>query len=204
MAKIKICGLTRIDDILIVNKVLPDYIGFVFAKSRRQITPQQAKILKLSLDIRIKAVGVFVNEDINLISDICNENIIDFVQLHGDEDAEYIENLKKLVTKPIIKAIRLKTSQDILQAQTTASNFLLYDTYHDKEYGGTGIAFDWSIIPKTEKQIFLAGGISTENVVDAIKFVCPYCVDVSSSVETDGIKDNRKIVEFINKVRSVR
>lgn len=204
MAKIKICGLSRLDDILIVNKVLPDYIGFVFVKSRRQITPQQANILKLRLDDSIKSVGVFVNEDINIISDICNDNIIDLVQLHGNEDAEYIEKLKKLVTKPIIKAIRLKTSQDILQAQTTASDFLLYDTYHDKEYGGTGIAFDWSIIPKTEKQIFLAGGISTENVVDAIKFVCPYCVDVSSSVETDGIKDNRKIIEIVNKVRSVR
>lgn len=207
MTKIKICGISRIGDIQIINQVLPDYIGFVFAKSKRKVSLEEAADLKKLLNPSITAVGVFVNEDMDKIIQLCNLNIIDAVQLHGDEDKAYILALKKIIKVPIIKAVRVRTNQDILEAENLICDYLLLDSYKENEYGGTGSIFDWSLIPKKhnrKKPIFLAGGINKTNLTDALLSVKPYCIDISSGVETDEKKDPVKIKDIICSLRNTK
>lgn len=201
MTKIKICGLSRIQDIEAVNEVLPDYIGFVFADSRRKIDVQKAADLKKYLNPKISAVGVFVNVAVNEIINLCEKHIIDMIQLHGDEDHTYIEQLKREVANPIIKAVRVQSQQQILKTQTFSCDYLLLDTYRDKTYGGSGKVFDHILIPKLEKPFFLAGGLNAENIADAMQYH-PYCFDVSSGAESGGVKDREKIKQIVNIVRS--
>jgi phosphoribosylanthranilate isomerase len=201
--KIKLCGLTRMQDIEYVNEALPDYIGLVFAKSRRQVDLETAAKLKNALNRSIKAVGVFVNENINVVIDLCNNGIIDFIQLHGDEDEEYILKLRSQVNKPIIKAVRVENSDSLEVAQKLQSDYLLLDAYSAKEYGGTGKTFNWNFIKCIHKPFFLAGGIHIDNVRLAMKKTKPYCLDISSGVETNGLKDRNKIMQLVNKIRSV-
>lgn len=203
MTKVKICGLTRMEDIRAANQFHPNYIGFVFAKSRRQVDADTAGALKSGLNGEIKAVGVFVNEEIDIIQSLVKEAIIDAVQLHGSEDEEYIENLRAKISVPIIKAVSVQSSEQVLFASHLPCDYLLLDTYVSGEQGGSGKSFDWSIIPKIQKPYFLAGGLDSRNVADAIKILHPYGVDVSSGVETGGLKDSGKMAEFISKVRSV-
>jgi len=204
MTKIKICGLTRQADIEMVNIAKPDYIGFVFAKSRRQISWQTAARLKALLDPSIKAVGVFVNEELDQIVSLCKEKIIDIVQLHGDESREYIKKLRAAVDNLIIKAVRVKEGFDGEELDFEDCDYLLFDSFREDTYGGSGVSFDWSLIGRLDKPFFLAGGINQENVTEAIKRVAPYCIDVSSGVETDGYKDFAKVMDIVNTVRSVR
>lgn len=204
MVKIKICGLMRKEDIDAVNAALPDYVGFIFAKSRRQIDENKAKELRASLNPSIKAVGVFVNEDIESIIRLYNTGIIDVVQLHGDEDEDYIRKLKACVSNEIIKAVRVKGEEDIRKAEGLSCDYLLFDTYHEGTYGGTGKTFNWSMIPDLNKPYFLAGGINSENIEQAIKQHNPYCIDVSSGVEIDGYKDPEKIMEIVMRVRQIQ
>lgn len=207
--KIKICGLSRKQDIEYVNEALPDFIGFVFAKSRRQVSAEAAAQLKTLLDSRIKAVGVFVNETPAVIAELCSNGIIDLVQLHGDENNEYIESLKELLQtkncyKPIIKAVRVKDSATVEEAGHFATDYLLLDTFTEKEYGGTGKTFDWQLSGHTKKHFFLAGGLEKSNVLAAIASAHPFCVDISSGVETEGFKDRVKIIEILKLIRSVK
>ena len=186
--KIKICGLSRFSDILAVNQAGPDYIGFVFAKSSRQVSADKARQLKSELDTRIKAVGVFVNaplEEILYLTGQGNgrEPVIDMIQLHGDEDSSYIRKLKDHTDLPVIKALRVRDTEQILRAQELPCEYLLLDTYTANAYGGAGAGFDWSMIPELTKPFFLAGGISTDNLVQAASCQ-PYCIDVSSGAET--------------------
>lgn len=201
--KIKICGLTRMQDIEYVNEALPDYIGFVFAKSRRQVDFETATHLKNALDTSIKAVGVFVNERINVVIDLCNNGVIDYIQLHGDEDEEYIFNLRGQVNKPIIKAVRVENSDSLKAAQKLSCDYLLLDSYSNKEYGGTGKTFDWELAKAINKPFFLAGGICIENAAAAAESVKPYCLDISSGVETNALKDRDKIIQIVKLIRSV-
>jgi len=203
MAKIKICGLMREQDIDAVNTNLPDYIGFVFARSRRQIDVKKAKALKDCLNPSIKTVGVFVNEEINNIIKLCNTKVIDLIQLHGDENEDYIRKLKDYVPNKIIKAVRVRDQEDIKKAMKFSCDYLLLDTYQRGEYGGTGKAFDWSVIPEISKPYFLAGGINSGNIEQAVKQCNPYCIDVSSGVETNGYKDPEKIKEIVAKVKQI-
>jgi len=203
MAKIKICGLMREQDIDAVNTNLPDYIGFVFARSRRQIDVKKAKALKDCLNPSIKTVGVFVNEEINNIIKLCNTKVIDLIQLHGDENEDYIRKLKDYVPNKIIKAVRVRDQEDIKKAMKFSCDYLLLDTYQRGEYGGTGKTFDWSVIPEISKPYFLAGGINSGNIEQAVKQCNPYCIDVSSGVETNGYKDPEKIKEIVAKVKQI-
>ena len=198
MSKIKICGLSRKDDIEAVNRVLPDYIGFVFAPSRRRVDIKTAALLKEKLDPRIEAVGVFVNESIENVADIYKNGIIDLVQLHGDEDGGYIKRLKNYCGCPVIKAVGVGSVLSFLPVE---SDYLLFDTLSEQR-GGTGKPFDWNIVKEYhELPFFLSGGLSTRNVVESIRLLAPYCVDVSSGVETDGKKDADKIEKFVCTVR---
>lgn len=205
MTKIKICGLTRTEDIEMVNEFLPDYIGFVFAKSRRQLSVEQAKELKKKLRLEIKAVGVFVNEKPENIAEIANQGIIDLIQIHGDEDAAYCAQLRKLTQAPIIKVLRVEREDDLAGIEEFDCDYYLFDTLSNQQYGGTGKAFDHSILYNKEikKPFFVAGGLNQDNVAAVIEVIKPFGVDTSGGVETDGIKDANKIKEFIKQGRIV-
>lgn len=206
MSKIKICGLKRQEDISMVNELSPDYIGFVFAKSSRQVTGMQAEELKNQLLPSIKAVGVFVNEEQEKILHLCERGIIDLVQLHGDETQAYIQELKNLISCPVIKAVRVQSSEQISRAEELPCDYLLLDTYTKGQYGGSGQVFDRTLIPQLTKPFFLAGGLTADNVAASIKECqkcAPYAVDVSSAVETDGVKDRQKAADFILRVRGL-
>ena len=205
MTKIKICGLTRTEDIEMVNEFLPDYIGFVFAKSRRQLSVEQAKELKKKLRPGIKAVGVFVNEKPENIAEIANQGIIDLIQIHGDEDAAYCAQLRKLTQAPIIKVVRVEREDDFAGIEEFDCDYYLFDTLSSKDYGGTGKAFDHSLLYNKEikKPFFVAGGLNQDNVAAVIEVIKPFGVDTSGGVETDGIKDVNKIKEFTKQGRIV-
>lgn len=203
MTQIKLCGLTRVEDIMAVNRWRPDYIGFVFANSRRRITPEQARYLKNQLDPRIKAVGVFTNEPMQLIIELCQWRTINVVQLHGDETEEYIRALKQETTCPVIKAVRVQSTEQILQAEKLSCDLLLLDTYQKGQYGGSGKTFDRALIPQLRKPFFLAGGLESSNIAQAVQECHPFGIDVSSGVETDGLKDGKKIRQIIEIIRSI-
>ena len=190
--KIKICGLKRPEDIWIVNRLKPDFVGFVFAESKRKIDNKQAEKLREALDPDIPAVGVFVNEPIQNVTELCREGIIQLVQLHGNEDDCYIEEIRK----------NLPSKEQILEAEKLDVDYLLLDTYVKGQYGGSGTGFDKALIPKLTKPYFLAGGLDAENVNENISRCNSFAVDVSSAVETDGVKDETKIEEFIERVRN--
>lgn len=200
MSKIKICGLSRRDDIDAVNDALPDYVGFVFAPSPRQVSAYQAAKLKQALDSRIRTVGVFVDADIAAIATLVRDGVIDNVQLHGNEDALYIRKLREAVSAPVIKAVRVQSAKKITDAQELNCDYLLLDTWRKDVQGGSGVAFDWALIPKLTKPYFLAGGLSAANLLEAARFE-PYCLDVSSGAETEGKKDRNKILELVRLIR---
>lgn len=189
--KIKICGLFKDEDINAVNEVMPDYIGFVFAKSRRQVTHNKAMELGQRLHPQIQRVGVFVDSDIEDIIKLVQEKIIDIVQLHGYEDQKYISNLKEQINVPIIKAVNV-------------DNFQLFqdiDYYlFDSTIAGSGQSFDWKTIPEINMPFFLAGGIDLDNIDEALKINC-FGLDISSGVETNGYKDKEKIKRIVRKVK---
>ena len=199
--KIKICGLQRIEDINYVNEANVDFAGFIFAKgSKRQITLSQAEILKTELKESIKSVGVFADDEETKIAEAGNKKIIDLIQLHGNEDNDYIDRIKSRVKLPVIKA--LKADKDLRRnIENTKADYVLIDSYTQDSFGGTGVQFNWELIPKTDKKIFLAGGININNAAEAIEKVNPYCLDINSGVETNGFKDRRKILEIISRIK---
>lgn len=201
VVKIKICGLKTKEDIQMANRQKPDFVGFVFAGKKRRITPEQAAEMKKELLPEIRSVGVFVNEEIDQIVSLAENGVLDYIQLHGDEGDSYIRRLKERTDKPIIKAVRVRCREDILCAENLPCDYLLLDTYKADEYGGSGETFRWELIPELEKPFFLAGGLCTENIAKALKNCRPWAVDVSSSVETDGRKDEKKVREFIEDIR---
>ncbi len=203
--RIKICGLKTIEDIHMVNRLRPDYVGFVFAGRKRRITYEQAEEMKRELVPEIASVGVFVNEEPERVAEVARRGILDYIQLHGDEDAVYIRHLKDFICQPVIKAVRVRSCEDILRAQESGAEYLLLDTYRAGEYGGVGETFPWEMIPeKLAKPYFLAGGLDSINVRAALKILHPLAVDVSSSVETDGRKDEEKVRRFIRAVRKYK
>ena len=204
MTKIKICGLSRLEDIESVNEFMPDYIGFVFAKSKRQVTKDKARELKEKVNPRIKVVGVFVDEDKEEIVKLCNKGVIDLVQLHGYEDQAYIMELRKQVKLPIIKAIAVKNHSKISDDMKLSCDYLLFDSFSENKRGGTGQTFNWEKVSHIKRPFFIAGGINIENVLQVISKTKPYAIDLSSGVETDGYKDRVKIQELIYKVRGER
>lgn len=202
MTKIKICGLRRMEDINYVNQCKPDYVGFVFADSPRKVTKEQARQLRNHLEPDIIPVGVFVNEEVEVVAELINEGIIDIAQLHGEEDEVYIHKLRKLTDNGlIIKAVRVASEEDVTDCEQIPADYLLFDSFSIQKHGGTGKVFDWSLIQQVRKPFFLAGGIRMDNVQKAISEVRPFAVDVSSAVETGGYKDYHKIKQILLKVK---
>ena len=196
MTKVKICGLTRLADIDVINRETPDYVGFVFAKSRRQVTVEQAAALRGRLHPNIPAVGVFADAEIAQILALVRADTIQMIQLHGTENQAYIECLRAQTTAPIIKAVAVMVKGDAQRWQASPADYLLLDNVS----GGMGQRFDWDLIGKLEKPYFLAGGLNAQNVTDALKYE-PFAVDVSSGVEAEGIKDPDKIKTFIKTIK---
>ena len=206
MSMIKICGLTRYDDIEAVNSYLPDFIGFVFyIKSKRYIEPEKAAALKKALDKRIKAVGVFVNEDIDELINTALNVGLDIVQLHGGEDNDYIKEVKDRTGLEVWKAFGIKDGFDIEKINQCAADRVLADAYTES-YGGAGRIFNWDIIKTADgvrDKIILAGGLDGTNIEAAARDVAPYALDLSSGVETGGFKDEKKIKEIVRIVRNL-
>lgn len=184
------------------NRLKPDFVGVVFAGKKRRITPETAAELKKALLPEIRSVGVFVNEEIDQIVKLVRKDVLDYIQLHGDEEETYIRRLKERTEKPVIKAVRVRNQEDILRAERLPCEYLLLDTYKAEEYGGSGEAFQWELIPELEKPYFLAGGLGAGNIAEALKCCRPWAVDVSSSVETEGRKDEDKVREFMEAVHT--
>jgi len=195
--KIKICGLMRDVDIDAVNLAKPEYIGFVFAKSRLAIRASQADKLRQRLSLGIIPVGVFVNDTIENIVTLVRNGIIDVVQLHGDETEEYVQRLKSVMKKPVIKAVSVVKAGDVQKWLGTCADYILLDN----KGGATGKPFDWNLIGEINRKFILAGGLNIQNVMPAIEKLDPYAVDISTGVETNGSKDPEKIQEIIRRIR---
>ena len=206
MQKIKLCGMMKPCDIEYANRVKPDLVGFIFANTRRKISPAQAKQFREALDAEIPAVGVFVNEDISVITSLVQNGCIDMIQLHGEEDADYIRRLREVCDVPVIKAVKVQTVEQIRQAAALPVDYLLLDTYRKGVLGGTGEAFDWELLREAkiaagdtaEGELF--GGLHAGNLREAAA-LGSYGLDVSSGIETDGSKDFTKMVEVMELVR---
>ncbi len=213
MQKIKLCGMMKPCDIEYANRVKPDLVGFVFANTRRKISATQAKQFREALDAEIPTVGVFVNEDIPVIASLVQDGCIDMIQLHGEEDADYIRRLREICDVPVIKAVKVQTVEQIRQVAALPVDYLLLDTYRKGVLGGTGEAFDWELLREAKaaagdtaegelfgKPYFLAGGLHAGNLREAAA-LGSYGLDVSSGIETDGSKDFTKMVEVMELVR---
>ena len=217
--KVKMCGISQIETIPAVVEAKPDYMGLVFAPSKRQVTVAQAKTLVEELhkgyakkyssdteqdkDDTIKTVGVFVNETVDNLVTIANEANLDAVQLHGDEDEAFIQSLKERTNVEVWKAVQIQSAADAEAWIDSSADMLLFDAYHKDERGGTGEVFDWSCLDAFERPFMLAGGIDCTNVARAIRTVRPYGIDISSGIETNGVKDDEKITAFTKIVNSI-
>ena len=217
--KVKMCGISKVETIPAVVEAKPDYMGLIFAPSKRQVTVDQAKILveelhrgyakKYGSDTEhdkndtIKTVGVFVNETVDNLVTIANEANLDAVQLHGDEDETFIQSLKERTNVEVWKAVQIRSAADVEEWIDSSADMLLFDAYHKHERGGTGEVFDWSSLDAFERPFMLAGGIDSTNVARAIRTVRPYGIDISSGIETNGLKDDEKMKAFTNIVRTI-
>ena len=217
--KVKMCGISKVETIPAVVEAKPGYMGLVFAPSKRQVTVDQAKILveelhrgyakKYGSDTEhdkngtIKTVGVFVNETVENLVTIANEANLDAVQLHGDEDEAFIQSLKERTNVEVWKAVQIRSAADVEKWIDSSADMLLFDAYHKDERGGTGEVFDWSSLDAFERPFMLAGGIDSTNVARAIRTVRPYGIDISSGIETNGVKDDEKITAFTKIVKSI-
>ena len=217
--KVKMCGISKVETIPAVVEAKPNYMGLVFAPSKRQVTVDQAKTLveelhkgcakKYGSDTEpdkndtIKTVGVFVNETVDNLVTIANEANLDAVQLHGDEDETFIQSLKERTNVEVWKAVQIRSAADVEEWIDSSADMLLFDAYHKDERGGTGEVFDWSSLDEFERPFMLAGGIDSTNVARAIRTVRPYGIDTSSGIETNGVKDDEKITAFTKIVKNI-
>ena len=210
--KVKMCGISKVETIPAVVEAKPDYMGLVFAPSKRQVTVEQAEILVEELHKQcinhydtkvVKTVGVFVNETLDNLVRIADTANLDAVQLHGDEDETFIQSLKERTNVEVWKAVQIRSAADVEKWIDSSADMLLFDAYHKDERGGTGEVFDWSSLDAFERPFMLAGGIDSTNVARAIRTVRPYGIDISSGIETNGMKDDKKITAFTKIVKSI-
>lgn len=202
MTKVKICGIQTLKSARVAAQSGADFIGFVFAPSKRLISIEQAKQIAASLRDTVEIVGVFVNETVESIEQITKEIGLDYVQLHGDEPAE----VAKQISAKVIRAFSIDKVNPALLA-TYPCDYFLIDSPPETYRGGSGKTFDWNLLDRIQiprDKVILAGGLTKENVITAINQVQPLAVDVSSGVETAGTKDQLKIKQFIQTVKQAR
>ncbi len=197
MTKIKFCGLKSLRDVEYVNLCRPDYVGFVFwPRSKRFVTREPAEQMKGALAPGITAVGVFVDEAPEKVAELLNDGVIDLAQLHGSEDAAYIAKLRSLTDKGLIRAFRVHSVSELAGVEECTADQILLDSG-----AGSGERFDWSVVKTVKRPFFLAGGLTPENAAQAVQSLHPYALDVSSGIETEGVKDMEKMKAFMNAVR---
>ncbi len=200
MTKIKLCGMMREADIDAANDLMPEYVGFVFAeKSKRAVTRERAAELKRRLAPEIIAVGVFVDVPEGEAAVMLNSGLIDMAQLHGHEDEAYIARLRKLTAKPIIQAFRVENAGSVERAALSTADYVLLDAG-----AGDGKRFAWELADGLRREYFLAGGLTPENAQTAVERLHPYALDVSSGIETNGLKDPDKMRAFVRAVRRMQ
>lgn len=198
---IKFCGIRRTEDIEAVNETRPDLAGFIIVKDRRRyIAPEKVRELRQLLDPSVKVVGVFIDEDIEVVAKLLHDGIIDIAQLHGNESEDYIRELKSRTGAQVIKAVGIRSSEDVERAERSPADLVIVDS----PGGGTGNTFDWELLKKIKRPYILAGGINAENIEEAVEMLHPYGVDVSSGIETDGYKDKEKMKAFMALVKKGR
>ncbi|EOT39955.1 hypothetical protein I568_01387 [Enterococcus columbae DSM 7374 = ATCC 51263] len=197
MSKIKFCGIQPTSDLNFINQLAPDYIGLVFAQnSQRVVNFEAAQRISQQLHRKILKVGVFVDAPKNLIASLVEEKVIDLIQLHGHENEAVINDYKQSFKLPIIKAFGIQNQTDVLKALHSPADYLLFDY----KQAGSGQCFDWRYIQNVNRKYFLAGGINRNNLKQALALK-PYAIDLSSAIETNGIKDNQKMQTIINQLR---
>ena len=196
--KIKLCGMMNPPDVITAMELGVDYVGFILSKDFRRTIPLGTfcELESYLEGSAVKKVGVFVNEPIESILEYYEESL-DVIQLHGQEDMQYIKTLQQYTKKPIIKAFKITSAEDVQMANKSTADYVLLDSGT-----GTGMTFDHSLIEGIDRPYFLAGGLTALNVKEAIRNLHPYAVDASSSLETDGRKDKNKMTEFVNAIRS--
>lgn len=205
--KLKLCGIRRIEDVRMINQAAPDYAGFIFwPKSRRYISPSDAKILRVSLKRGIEPVGVFVNEEPRRIAEIAAEVRLRVIQLHGDEDEAYIRSLRSMYAGEIWKAAGVRSAEDIERACRLSADMLLFDAFNTDLRGGTGKRINLGLLKEAapSRPYFLAGGINASNVREIIAEAAPYGIDVSSGFEVDGAKNSRRLDELMEAISNER
>ncbi|MFR9269835.1 MAG: phosphoribosylanthranilate isomerase [Clostridia bacterium] len=200
--RIKVCGLKRPEDIESVNQAKPDFCGFIveFPRSSRCVSRELLAELTAQLDPEIIPVGVLVNAPVKLPAELAESGVIRAIQLHGQENEEYIRRLRRLIGGdiPVIQAFSVQTAEDLQRAAESSADYVLLD----QGSGGTGKIFDWSLVEGFTRPFLLAGGLGTDNLAEAIERLSPWAVDLSSSLEIGGLKDRDKIIEAVNIVRS--
>ena len=192
MVKVKFCGLKRPCDIAWANELHPDYAGFVFAGTKRRVSDETAAARRRELDPSIPAVGVFVDDELPHMASLVKKGVIQLIQLHGQEEDALVQQLQTELGVPVIKAFSIANQDDIKRALESRADYILLD----QGKGGTGKAFDWSLLKEIDRPYFLAGGLTPQNAAQAAK-LRPYALDVSSGIETDGVKDRDKMTLFM-------
>lgn len=201
--QIKICGIRRDEDVKYINDLQPDYAGFIFAgNSRRYVSGYQAENLAKYMSPYIKKVGVFVDEPLAVINNLVRNVPLDVVQLHGDEDEEFIREVKKTGVA-VWKAVRVQSENDVKRWQDSSADLILFDAYSKDAHGGTGKTFNWDLLKNFKRKFVLAGGLNNENIARAIRTCRPYAVDISSGVETNHVKDKEKMRQIMMTIRKV-
>ncbi|MCR5794733.1 MAG: phosphoribosylanthranilate isomerase [Solobacterium sp.] len=198
MTVVKICGLMSVQDIRAVNETEADFAGMILSEGfRRSVSMPEARLMKGELSPRIKMCGVFVNAPIEYIRKFIEEGVIDIVQLHGNEDEAFIGGLKQEYPDiPVIRAFTVKNAEDVRRAESSAADMIILDAGK-----GTGKAFDWDLLEDMHREYILAGGLTPDNVAEAVRTLQPYGADTSSGVETDGRKDREKIHAFVKNAK---
>lgn len=200
MTKVKICGLTAIEHVETAIQSGADFVGFVFAPSKRKISVEEAVVLAKYIPVGVKKVGVFVNEDPAVIQEIAKAASLDYIQYHGDETNAFIQQ----IGLPSIKAFSIQNEEDVQRAAKYDVDFYLFDAPGTDYRGGSGHMFDWSLLEAANiplHKVILAGGLNATNVAQAISILSPAVVDVSSGVEIAGVKDHTLIEAFIKSVK---
>lgn len=195
--RVKLCGMFRREDIQAVNRLRPDYVGFVFyPPSHRNVTPEKAAELKALLEPGIQAVGVFADAEQEFAAELLNSGLLDLAQLHGHEDEAYIASLRRLTDRPLIQAFRIASPEDARRAEGSTADYVLLDSGM-----GSGVPFDWRLVSGVRRPYFLAGGLTPENLPEALSVLRPFALDVSSGIETNRVKDPEKMAKFMENAR---
>lgn len=201
MSKIKICGIKRREDAAIISEARPDYFGMIidFPPSHRSISPETALMIRQLIPSDIPAVGVFVDRPQEEIKEMLESGAIDIAQLHGSESDETIRSLQKDTGKPIWKAFKIREKSDLERAMASSADMILLDNGY-----GTGKCFDWTLVSTVNRPFALAGGLTPQNIPEAIRLMDPEVLDISSGVETDKVKDKEKVLRAVRAARSTQ